>query len=49
MESFDPSKLTNLLASKLDARTKFIVLNMLEKRPINKVDALDPAKYSFTQ
>ena len=49
MESFDPSKLTNLLGSKLDARTKFMVLNMLEKRPINKVDALDPAKYSFTQ
>ena len=49
MESFDPSKLTNLLGSKLDARTKFMVLNMLDQRPINKIVALDPAKYAFTQ
>lgn len=26
-----------------------MVLNMLDQRPINKVDALDPVKYSFTQ
>ena len=26
-----------------------MVLNMLDQRSINKVDALDPAKYSFTQ
>ena len=26
-----------------------MVLNMLDQRPINKIDALDPAKYSFTQ
>ena len=49
MESFDPSKLTNLLGSKLDAKTKFMVLNMLDQRPINKIDKLDPVKYSFTQ
>lgn len=49
MESFDPSKLKNLLGSKLDAKTKFMVLNMLDQRPINKIDKLDPVKYSFTQ
>ena len=49
MESFDPTKLTSLLGSKLDAKTKFMVLNMIDPRPINRIDEMDPVKHSFSQ
>jgi hypothetical protein len=48
MDSFDTSKLTNLLGSKLDAKTKFMVLNMIDPRPIKIIDALDPYSHTLT-
>jgi len=48
MESFDSSKLTNLLGSKLDAKTKFMILNMIDPRPIKTVDKLDPVINTLT-
>lgn len=42
------SALASFLASKLDARTKFKLLDMLDERPVSTVDALDPVANAWS-
>jgi hypothetical protein len=48
MDSFDPTNIANLLGSKLDTKTKFMVLNMLDPRPIKLIDNFDPINNTLT-
>ena len=48
MESLDTSKIKALLVSKLDAKTKFMVLNLIDPRPIKTIDKLDPIISTLT-
>lgn len=43
------SKLAMILGARLDAKTKFNILNMIDERPIERVDQLDPELRPFSK
>lgn len=45
----DLAMLASLLNKKLDPQMKFKVLDMVDKRPLTKIDELDPVKHKFDQ
>ncbi len=47
--SFDLSKLASILGEKLDAATKFKLLDMIDPRPIELIDELKPKERYCTE
>ena len=48
MEAFDLGKLSQILGQKLDAKTKFKLMDMIDQRPVITFDHIDPDKNQLT-